>query len=220
MGEPKRLLELEQGEALRLLRAAQAVSAPPSDALARAMLELGVAAPSAATAAATGPLVLKWLALGVAVGVGATAGIAALRPAATAPRPSAPANSSRPASSTIASALSLPSAPTAAPSASSVAVRQRRAATPGLAAEIAQLERARRALSEARPSNALAALDEYAVQFRAGQLAPEAALLRVQTLAALGRTRAARALAEQLLEQAHDSDYARRVREAAGLRQP
>jgi hypothetical protein len=80
-----------------------------------------------------------------------------------------------------------------------------------LTREVAMLERAR-ALLDANPVEALAALDAHAAAFPAGRLVMERELLAVQALLRAGRPVDARARGEALLARAHGSIYEARVK--------
>jgi hypothetical protein len=81
-----------------------------------------------------------------------------------------------------------------------------------LAAEVASLDEARRALAARDPARALLSLDAYDHRFEQRRLGPEAAVLRIEALIAEGRFSQARRLGEQLLATEPDGAYAQRVR--------
>ncbi len=92
------------------------------------------------------------------------------------------------------------------------------AETPGpgspttLGDEIASLDSAQQALSEGHGADALAALDAHAKRFSSGALGPEAAVLRIEALAAAGDTGAAARQARAFLAKSPGSPHAARVR--------
>ncbi len=78
--------------------------------------------------------------------------------------------------------------------------------------ELALIESARSALSRGDGQTALATLDRYDARFHSGALFSEAAITRIEALASLGRTDAARAAAQRFLTRDAASPYAARVR--------
>jgi hypothetical protein len=94
------------------------------------------------------------------------------------------------------------------------AVPAPRAAAPlqTLGDEVATLDGARRALASGDAEGALSMLGSYDGHFAQPVLRPEADLLRIEVLLALGHTDSARHLAGQLLIEQPDSAYAQRVR--------
>jgi hypothetical protein len=87
-----------------------------------------------------------------------------------------------------------------------------RSSSSPLSAEVLALARARSSLSQGRALEALGALDAYAREFTSPVLMPEAQVLRLQTLLALGRAVEARRLGEQLLRSDPSGPHAPRVR--------
>ncbi|HVU04123.1 MAG TPA: hypothetical protein VHE30_20335 [Polyangiaceae bacterium] len=85
--------------------------------------------------------------------------------------------------------------------------------TQSLAAELAPLERARRALVTQDAEAALRELDSYERTPRSGVLDAEAEILRVEALLQAGRGSEARALAERSLARAPNGPHAARLRE-------
>jgi hypothetical protein len=81
------------------------------------------------------------------------------------------------------------------------------ATAPGLLAEVRALDRVRHALHGGRPALALTGLDDYASEFPRGELALEAAVLRVQALLASARGDEARALARRTLAASGSERY-------------
>lgn len=227
MHDPSRLADTESGDALRLLRAARDVPAAPSDALERTLASLGVPAVGK-VAAVTSLTMAKYLVLGALIGGGAAALVATQE--ASGPVPPLPLRAaSSPQAERVPSATA-EAKPVAAepPAASGAPATVKRASIPSpsrapvtlgasLGEENQQLDRVRKLVTSGAAIEALTALDEYDSRFRPGQLAPEAALLRVRAYMLAGRRQAARQLAQQLLQSRPAGDYASRVREAAGL---
>jgi hypothetical protein len=85
-------------------------------------------------------------------------------------------------------------------------------AGPSLEAEIAAIETARMRLRARDTSGALAALDQYAATYPDGRLRLEAEVLSIDALSKSGQTSAARARAQQFLQQHPTSVLAGRVR--------
>jgi hypothetical protein len=79
--------------------------------------------------------------------------------------------------------------------------------------ETSTLDVARTALRGGRPADALSALDAYAQRFPRGMLGPEATVLRIESLLALGDRVGARRLAEPFLRAHGPSPLAKRVRD-------
>ena len=86
-----------------------------------------------------------------------------------------------------------------------------------LAAEMAQMRPAQRALAEDRPTDALAALAGYAARFPGGLLREEHDALHAIALCAAGREREGRGEARVFLRERPTSMFAARVRIACGL---
>jgi len=80
------------------------------------------------------------------------------------------------------------------------------------AAQLAALASVRSALAVQQPGRALSLLDDFGRRFPASQVAEEAAVLRIETLGALGRTSEARAMGLRFLHDKPGSVYAARVR--------
>jgi hypothetical protein len=89
--------------------------------------------------------------------------------------------------------------------------RTRPSAAP-LAAEVAAIDHAARAVAERDPPRALAALDSYQRLFPSGVLRPEATVLRVQALVQQGDSGRAGAIARAFLAQNPHSPHAARLR--------
>lgn len=80
-----------------------------------------------------------------------------------------------------------------------------------LTAEIASLDRARRAISARDAARALRELDRHGAEFPAGVLGPEATVLRIEALVLAGQRASARALADALLKSPANAAHATRV---------
>ena len=83
---------------------------------------------------------------------------------------------------------------------------------PKLDVEVRSLDAARSALTSNDARGALAALDDYDRRFSAPRLAPEAALLRVEALLAVGRRTEARQVGERWLSRDPSGAHADRLR--------
>jgi len=81
-----------------------------------------------------------------------------------------------------------------------------------LTAETESLDTARTALRAGQPAKALAALDDFGARFPRAALAPEATVLRIETLRELGNRAAADRLADAFLRAQPNSPLAERVR--------
>ncbi|MBN9161352.1 MAG: hypothetical protein BGO98_14950 [Myxococcales bacterium 68-20] len=77
--------------------------------------------------------------------------------------------------------------------------------------EMKRVEAIRSAASAGRPGEALRLLEEYRTEFPSGVLSEETEVLRVESLARLGRTRAAAQLARRFLAERPRSPYASRI---------
>ncbi|MES1183454.1 MAG: hypothetical protein ABUL60_06540 [Myxococcales bacterium] len=221
MSEPTRLIDVERGRALELLLAARDVAPAPPEAVERALQAVGTASAAAVPAWA----VVKWLALGVAVGVtGSAVMVLSQRgpePAAVAQRSPAGVTASAPWAPAPTFIASAPPTPSPSPA---LVVRPPSAKgslpSASLADEVAELDRASALLARGSAERALFVLDQYDARFTRPQLGPEAQLLRVRALSAVGRAPAARELARRLLATNPSLEYAARVREAAALEAP
>jgi hypothetical protein len=94
---------------------------------------------------------------------------------------------------------------------------------PTLAAEVLALDEARHALASGDAAKSLRLLDDFDRRVTQPALMPEATVLRVETLVALGRIDEARALVDGLLAAHPDTPYAQRLRSLVvpvGLRPP
>jgi hypothetical protein len=85
-----------------------------------------------------------------------------------------------------------------------------------LIAEIATIDRAKRALERKDADAALVTLDEHRRRFRTGALVPEATALRIEALIARGDAKTARRLAEAFLVDHPTSPLGPRIRDLAG----
>lgn len=198
MSDPTRLLEGGDPLSRRLLESAEA-DRPASSAARTTLVALGLTAPVAAAAAAPvvaaahqgtlatvlGSVTAK-VAIAITAAAVASATVVALAPKAP-PRaaPHAPVTVKAP-------------APISAPN----------VAVSSLVAESTLLRGAADALAANDAARALAALDEHATRFPRGQLAEEAAALRVEALDASGDANAARAALEQFHARYPDSPFA------------
>lgn len=90
------------------------------------------------------------------------------------------------------------------------------ATTAALSREVAPLVEARRALRGGDPARALALLDGHARAFPTAVLGPEAFVIRVEALLALGRRAEATALADSWLARDPASPFAKRLRALVG----
>lgn len=91
------------------------------------------------------------------------------------------------------------------------------ASTADLKAEVLLIDNARRQLTGGNARGALAELGRYDALVGPKRLAPEALMLRVRALVALGRIEEARALAKPVIERMPESAQARQLRAAARL---
>jgi TolA-binding protein len=126
--------------------------------------------------------------------------------------PAPPPESAAPpaAAALVPHASALARAPAPAAAASSTPAQPSR-----MLAEAASLDAARVALTGGRPADALRALDDYRTRFPRGALAPEAQVLRIESLDASGDQAGARRLAAAFLRQHPDSPLAARIRKIA-----
>lgn len=85
-------------------------------------------------------------------------------------------------------------------------------AGPSLSEEVALLDRARQALRDRNPAQALRQLDTHAERVPHGSLMTEATVLRVEALVQAGRRNEAVLLARRIIAQAPESRHASRVR--------
>lgn len=199
-------------------------------------------ATATASAKALGGLVLKWLTLGVAVGVLSVGTAFYLRRAAPR-RASVPGNATAmhsmpnagvpaevsarsPLPSLQASSVATLAVPPAAasiaepharpsPPPASAMNRESPASQSQISEEIAAIKSARDALASHDATGALSALDRYRRTYPAGLFGVEAQVLRIDALLELGQYAAARELAQRFLAAQPDSPYARHVRSVA-----
>jgi hypothetical protein len=133
------------------------------------------------------------------------------RPALVAAQPNpqveAPAPTPLPVSESGVEAPASKPAPARVSSAPSVQERAR----DSLSAELAALDRARSALASRDSQQALRLLDEYAQRFPKRRLNTEAAVLRIEALAARGDRASAARLGKEFLARQPNGPYARRV---------
>ncbi|MEY2931478.1 MAG: hypothetical protein RL033_2227, partial [Pseudomonadota bacterium] len=101
-------------------------------------------------------------------------------------------------------------APPAKPSASARSVP--------LGQQLEQLKQARSLLRSGQPAEALTVLDRYEQELGATALRDEAALLRIEALAAQGRAAEAAALARRFVVEHPDSPLAERAQRLGGVR--
>jgi hypothetical protein len=101
-------------------------------------------------------------------------------------------------------------------------LRRGRASSPpnDLREQIALVDAARASLAAGAGERALDLLREYRDRYPSGGFRPEAAALRIEALAKLGRSTEARALAERFIAEFGRGPLADRVARAAGLGQP
>ena len=140
-----------------------------------------------------------------------------------------PAIDSAPAPLDTARAIAAPAIPDVIPSPSSLplAMPAKKPASPrasqkndpsvanaaSLNAQIAWLDRARRAIEAGDPATALHLLDDYRATYPEGTLSQEAELLRIEALLAGGQRAAAESLATRFIAAHPSSPHARRIRE-------
>ena len=87
-----------------------------------------------------------------------------------------------------------------------------------LAEEVAQLQKAKLALTGGNAGQALAELNTYAQRFPRPRLGAEATVVRIEALLASGDTTRAKALAESFLAKNPSSPYATRLRSLTGAK--
>jgi hypothetical protein len=193
---------------------------------------IGAAATSSALSAGTAgakaagsSLLLPWLSAsalvltvaGVAIGVRLWSAPAAPPPRAHGPAVTSPAPlPAAPAAPAVAPVVAAPE-PAAPP-----AVPHRRAASPSgdLGEQIALIDKARTAVASSAGERALELLRRYQDRYPTGSFRPEAAALRIEALAKLGRMSEARSLAQRFVAEHGASPLAARVARVAGLATP
>jgi hypothetical protein len=242
MTDPKRLLVTCDGDLERmLLRAGRAVAPEGARERALLAASAALAASGAAAAgglamgnAAAGLKVsslaaLKWVGVLGLAGAGVVTGAAAIRhvqriAASQSLAPSVVASGSKAAPRGRVESMPLtpstsvlelaPTAPSRAPTASPLATARSvpKAGDSTLPAELATLERARAALGAGEFARALSILDGYIDRFPHGAMAPEAAVLRIETLLKAGDRASATRFANAFLAIEPRSPYAARIR--------
>jgi hypothetical protein len=233
----KRLVQSGSPMMRELLRAGR-LEMPSPSLTARACRALGVGTgivgvvASSGTAHAAGgvgiAMLVKWTGVGLIVGVGALAVAGQLVP--TEPQPVV-ATPPQPTPQPVAAAVTR--APVAPPPAAPLGARtepaRRAPAAPSaaapepastLAAEARLLEQARAALRTGDASQAQQALGQYDREFPGGELASEAAYLRMEVLTRQGDRPAAAAAARRLLHDHPESPQTSRARSVAGDPEP
>jgi TolA-binding protein len=235
------LLDSDSEEMRTLLRSAD-LDEPPEGAkrrvLAGAGVGLGIVAAAATTAhagaashGAGGALAIgKWIAVAAVVGAGAAgtaryAGVmrsaapvlATTKVAPSEPRPPA----AMPEPPAISPALAADPAEEAPAPAPRVARSQKGApASADISGEIAEIEAARRAFDRGSAREGLAAIDRYQQDYPRGTLQPEATVLRIEGLVAVGDRARARSIGEAFLKSHPKSPHAQRVRSLIGSGNP
>lgn len=215
-------------------RMAQALGVP----LAGAGLAASVAASQAAATAKTvagigagagGMAPLAWISVGVVslVLAGAIVGVGVWKhapakslpaPVTPAPLPVQPPAQPEPDPSPVVEMPLNASAPLAQPRSRSAATARDLARD--LRKQIALIDAARAAISASAGERALDLLRQYQEKYQGGTFAPEAAALKIEALAKLGRAAEARAGAERFRAQYGESPQTDRVLRAAGLAAP
>lgn len=209
-------------------RMAQALGVPLAAAGLAATVAASQTAATAKTAAGIGAGVtapLAWISVGVVslVLAGAIVGVRVWKdaPAKSLPAPVTPAPlpvlpPAQP-ELDLSPVVEMPlngSAPLAQPRSRSVATAR------DLRKQIAIIDAARAAISASAGARALDLLRQYQEKYQGGTFAPEAAALKIEALAKLGRAAEARAGAERFRAQYGESPQTDRVLRAAGLAPP
>lgn len=211
-------------------RMAQALGVPLAAAGLAATVAASQTAATAKTAAgigagAGGMAPLAWISAGVVslVLAGAIVGVAVWKdapakslpaPVTPAPLPVQPPAQPEPDPSPVVEMPLNASAPLAQPRSRSAATAQ------DLRKQIALIDAARAAISASAGERALDLLRQYQEKYQGGTFAPEAAALKIEALAKLGRAAEARAGAERFRAQYGESPQTDRVLRAAGLAAP
>lgn len=187
-----------------------------------------IAAGGTTTAAASVGVigVVKFVAVGLLAGAVTTGAVAALSPAKHAGSEPSEAVAARQPVTELEAAVHAVRKPVTEPRSAASApspaanLPAARAATsaatvgPDVAAEVATLDRARRALGAGDARTALAALAEHQKNFKGGVLGPEAEVLRIEALVASGQRATAAQRARAFLAHDASSPHAARVRAA------
>jgi hypothetical protein len=184
---------------------------------------------AAATAKATtsASAFLPWISAGVVVfGVaGVLVGARVWMPSAPATPPAAPtavAPATKPAVPVVTEQAAPAATVEAGPAEAAPPAAHRRPAgskAADLGEQIALIDGARTALRAGEGDRALESLRRYHDKYPAGSFHPEAAALRIEALAKLGRTSEARALADRFIAEHRGSPLADRVARLTRLRQ-
>jgi hypothetical protein len=236
MNDPERLHEGSGSELLRTMISAAREEQPSTRALQRTLLAVGTGAAVISASAAAGgassstsfAAILKW------VGIGATAGFVTAGAAVQIDErltPSAPASVAVSPNSVAQSPPEIevpvrPSPPAATeqvepeprsarrPTAAAplAAEQQLEEDDPSLNAEVAALDRARKALASGQTDRALGELGAYDRDFPGGRLGPEALYLRMEASARRGDQASAERAARELLQHHPNSPHAARAR--------
>jgi TolA-binding protein len=175
-----------------------------------------------ATAKLGAALVVKWVGIGLLAGTVTSVGANAVT---SPPTRSTLANDSaldapaKPAALPTAATPKAAFAATAEPELAAAATAPAPSAAPAeeapandVAAEVALLDRARKAVSQGDSAAALAALEKHQSEFKNGSLGPEADVLRIEALVARGDSSAAAQAARAFLAAHGSSPHVARVR--------
>ena len=194
-----------------------------------AVAKTTVLASKAAAGASVGTTAaLPWIAVGV-VGLalaGAIVGTQAWKTPVRSSRSAAPTTVVHSPAAPAPVAVTAPSAPTPALLRPELAATTsgRRARTASMTSDVreqsALVDAARSAVSSGAADRALALLRRYQDKYPGGIFRPEAAALKIEALAELGRGAEARALADRFVAEYGDGPLTERVRHVAGLARP
>jgi Outer membrane lipoprotein len=192
----------------------------------------GQAGPSVAApklAAGSSGSLLPWIS-GALIAIGAAGAIVATRSSAPPPaehrvsapvRPPAPAVTPRAAPEPAETPGAVPAPvvrePSKAPAPPRAQPSRSSASGLDLGPQIALMDDARHALREGNGERALEILRRYELEYPQGSFRPEAAALRIEALAKMGRTSEARALAERFVAAHGSGPLSDRVARVAGL---
>jgi hypothetical protein len=238
MNDPRRLSEVGADDFEHDLILSARRDAPRPAALRRTLVSIGVAVslPLGVATVAEGAVAVpvvklgavvltKWLATGAALGV-ATAGGAKLAerafvpekpmlvaPAAKrgTPRAETPASVTPESASAATAGAPMAPVPAAVPAAADAARALAPTPSASLPEEVRSLDAARQALSRGDARGALALLGRYKERFGNGALMPEARVLEVRTLLALGERTRARGAAKRIMDRDPRSPHAQAV---------